>query len=170
VFPENVSLTCRLKNKDMNILITNGACRPDFGFDEKADIAIAEGTIFPSRTIRERLSIRIAPSTHKLHRSCRASGLAARLREPGYEHEGMLATEMAARSQACDQSGCPPDTDPVLDESGPGRNAQVPRREVAASRLFRWVRSRRGLAAKCSPKWPNSPKPLRRFRAGPTCR
>lgn len=45
--------------------------------------------------------------------------LAARLKEPGYEHEGMLASELLA----CVAGGvtslvCPPDTDPVLDEPG----------------------------------------------------
>jgi dihydroorotase len=45
--------------------------------------------------------------------------LTARLREPGYEHEGMLESEL----RACVAGGvtslvCPPDTDPVLDEPG----------------------------------------------------
>ncbi|HEX2677132.1 MAG TPA: dihydroorotase, partial [Polyangiales bacterium] len=45
--------------------------------------------------------------------------LAARLREPGYEHEGMLESEMAAAvAGGVTSLVCPPDTDPVLDEPG----------------------------------------------------
>jgi len=45
--------------------------------------------------------------------------LAARLREPGHEHEGMLASELAAAvAGGVTSLVCPPDTDPVLDEPG----------------------------------------------------
>ena len=45
--------------------------------------------------------------------------LAARLREPGQEHEGMLESELAAAAAGGVTSlVCPPDTDPVLDEPG----------------------------------------------------
>lgn len=45
--------------------------------------------------------------------------LAARLREPGHEHEGMLASELAAAvAGGVTSLVCPPDTDPVLDEAG----------------------------------------------------
>ena len=45
--------------------------------------------------------------------------LCARLREPGLEHAGMLASELAAAVAAGVTSVvCPPDTDPVLDEAG----------------------------------------------------
>jgi dihydroorotase-like cyclic amidohydrolase len=45
--------------------------------------------------------------------------LAARLREPGHEHEGMLESEMAAAvAGGVTSLVCPPDTDPVLDEPG----------------------------------------------------
>ena len=45
--------------------------------------------------------------------------LAARLREPGHEHEGMLESEMAAAlAGGITSLVCPPDTDPVLDEPG----------------------------------------------------
>jgi dihydroorotase len=45
--------------------------------------------------------------------------LAARLREPGHEHEGMLESELAAAAAGGVTSlVCPPDTDPVLDEPG----------------------------------------------------
>lgn len=42
-----------------------------------------------------------------------------RLREPGHEHEGMLASELsAAVAGGVTSLVCPPDTDPVLDEAG----------------------------------------------------
>jgi dihydroorotase len=45
--------------------------------------------------------------------------LSVRLREPGHEHEGMLASEMAAAvAGGVTSVVCPPDTDPVLDEAG----------------------------------------------------
>jgi dihydroorotase len=45
--------------------------------------------------------------------------LAARLREPGQEHAGMLESEMAAAvAGGVTCLVCPPDTDPVLDEPG----------------------------------------------------
>ena len=45
--------------------------------------------------------------------------LAARLREPGHEHEGMLESEMAAAvAGGVTSLVCPPDTDPLLDEPG----------------------------------------------------
>ena len=45
--------------------------------------------------------------------------LAARLREPGHEHEGMLESELAAAvAGGVTSLVCPPDTDPLLDEPG----------------------------------------------------
>ena len=45
--------------------------------------------------------------------------LAARLREPGHEHEGLLESELAAAvAGGVTSLVCPPDTDPVLDEPG----------------------------------------------------
>lgn len=45
--------------------------------------------------------------------------LAARLREPGYEHKGMLESELQAAMQGGVTSlVCPPDTEPILDEPG----------------------------------------------------
>jgi len=45
--------------------------------------------------------------------------LAARLREPGYEHKATLDSEMAAAAAGGVTSlACPPDTDPPLDEPG----------------------------------------------------
>jgi hypothetical protein len=59
--------------------------------------------------------------------------LAARLREPGQEHEGMLESELqAAAAGGVTSLVCLPDTDPVLDEPGPGGDAQVPRAQAVA--------------------------------------
>ena len=45
--------------------------------------------------------------------------LAARLREPGFEHKATLESEMlAAVAGGVTSLVCPPDTDPVLDEPG----------------------------------------------------
>jgi dihydroorotase len=63
--------------------------------------------------------------------------LAARLREPGYEHEGMLESEMAA-AVAGGITGlvCPPDTDPVLDEPGLVEMLKMRAEKLHQARLF----------------------------------
>lgn len=104
----------------MKILIKNGrVIDPASNFDEICDIAIAAGRI---------VSIRSAPSGFAPSKVIDAKGcvvapglvdLAARLREPGHEHEGMLESEMAAAvAGGVTSVVCPPDTDPVLDEPG----------------------------------------------------
>jgi len=72
--------------------------------------------------------------------------LAARLREPGYEHEGMLATEMAAAVAGGVTSVCPPDTDPVLDESGLVEMLKYRAEKLQRARLFPLGAITRGLA------------------------
>ncbi|RZL64175.1 MAG: dihydroorotase [Variovorax sp.] len=104
----------------MNILITQGRVIDlASGLDRQADVAIADGKV---------LSIGHVPADFKAERTIDATGcivapglvdLAARLREPGYEHEGMLESEMAAAvAGGVTSLVCPPDTDPVLDEPG----------------------------------------------------
>ena len=104
----------------MKILIQNGrVIDPASGFDQTTDLAIAAGRIIaigsvpadfvPSRTIDARGCL-VAPGL---------VDLAARLREPGHEHAGMLESEMAAAvAGGVTSLVCPPDTDPVLDEPG----------------------------------------------------
>ena len=81
----------------MKILIKNGrVIDPASNFDQIADVAIAAGRIIaiskvateftPNKTIDATGCI-VAPGL---------VDLAARLREPGHEHEGMLESEMAA--------------------------------------------------------------------------
>ena len=104
----------------MNLLIKNGRVMdPGSGFDSVCDIAIGEGRILsigavppafiPDRTVDATACV-VAPGL---------IDLSARLREPGYEHEGMLESEMAAAvAGGVTSLVCPPDTDPVLDEPG----------------------------------------------------
>lgn len=104
----------------MKILIRNGrVIDPARNFDDNCDVALAAGRIIgvgqvpegfgPNRTIDARGCI-VAPGL---------IDLAARLREPGHEHEGMLESEMAAAvAGGVTSLVCPPDTEPVLDEPG----------------------------------------------------
>jgi len=104
----------------MNIIIKNGrVIDPASSLDEVCDIYIKDGII---------LSIGAHKGDFKADQVIDAKGLVvapglvdlmARLKEPGYEHEGMLESEL----KACVSAGvttlvCPPDTDPVLDEPG----------------------------------------------------
>ena len=104
----------------MKILIKNGRLiDPASGLDGLGDVAIAAGRIVslgrvsadfsPERTI-DAQGLVVAPGL---------VDLAARLREPGHEHEGMLESEMAAAvAGGVTTLVCPPDTEPVLDEPG----------------------------------------------------
>jgi len=92
---------------------------PASGFDEKADLALANGAV---------VAIKNIPGDFVPAQTLDATGclvlpglvdLAVRLREPGYEHARMLESEMAAAMAGGVTSlVCQPDTDPVLDESG----------------------------------------------------
>jgi dihydroorotase-like cyclic amidohydrolase len=63
--------------------------------------------------------------------------LAVRLREPGHEHEGMLASEMAAAvAGGVTSVVCPPDTEPVLDESGLVEMLRHRAEQLKKARLF----------------------------------
>jgi len=108
----------------MNILIQNGrVIDPASGFDHTADVAVADGHIVAIAKAGEKL-----PANFKAEQTIDAKGcivapglvdLQARLREPGYEHEGMLDSELtAAVAGGVTSLVCPPDTDPVLDEPG----------------------------------------------------
>ena len=104
----------------MKILIKNGrVIDPASNFDEVCDVAVGAGRI---------VAIKQIPSGFAPSRTIDATGcivapglvdLAARLREPGHEHEGMLESEMAAAvAGGITSLVCPPDTEPVLDEPG----------------------------------------------------
>jgi dihydroorotase len=92
---------------------------PASGFDNHADVAVADGRI---------AAVGARAADFDADRIVDASGcvvcpglvdLAARLREPGHEHAGMLESEMAAAvAGGVTTVVCPPDTEPVLDEPG----------------------------------------------------
>ncbi len=104
----------------MNLLIQNGRIiDPASGFDQIGDVAIVAGQIiaigqapagFQPQRVIDATSAIVAPGL---------VDLAARLREPGQEHAGMLESEMtAAVAGGVTSLVCLPDTQPVLDEPG----------------------------------------------------
>ncbi|MEY4749991.1 MAG: hypothetical protein RIQ60_2205 [Pseudomonadota bacterium] len=131
----------------MKILISNGrVVDPASGRDERADLAIAAGRI---------LAIGKVPADFAPSRTIDASGcviapglvdLAARLREPGHEHEGMLESELnAAAAGGVTSLVCLPDTDPTLDEPGLVEMLKFRARKMSLCRLFPLGALTRGL-------------------------
>ena len=108
----------------MRTLIHRGrVVDPASGLDEVADIAIADGKIQAIVKKGESLPPGFQADKTFDAKACIVSpglvDLQARLREPGYEHEGMLESELkAAVAGGVTSLVCPPDTDPVLDEPG----------------------------------------------------
>lgn len=104
----------------MNILIQGGrVIDPASGFDEKADVALVGAAVVAIKNIANDF----VPDTVIDATGCIVMpglvDLQVRLREPGHEHEGMLASEMAAAvAGGVTSVVCPPDTEPVLDEAG----------------------------------------------------
>lgn len=104
----------------MNILIKGGrVIDPATQLDSVADVAIADGKILAIGAIPDGF----VPDTTLQADGCVVApglvDLSVRLREPGHEHEGMLASEMAAAvAGGVTSVVCPPDTEPVLDEPG----------------------------------------------------
>jgi dihydroorotase len=132
----------------MKILIRNGRLiDPASGRDETGDLAIAAGRIVGLG--------RVSADFHA-NRTLDASGLvvapglvdlAARLREPGHEHEGMLESEMAAAvAGGVTSLVCPPDTDPPLDEPGLVEMLKFRARNLNLARLYPLGALTRGLA------------------------
>jgi len=121
----------------MKILIRNGrVIDPASGRDEVTDIAIASGRIvsigqmpdFQAERMIDASGLVVAPGL---------VDLAARLREPGQEHEGMLESELAAAAAGGVTSlVCLPDTDPVLDEPGLVEMLKFRARKLSRCRLF----------------------------------
>ena len=130
------------------ILITNGrVIDPASGFDEKVPVALAGGAV---------LAIKNIASDFRPDRTIDATGcivapglvdLAARLREPGYEHERMLDSELAAAAAGGVTSlVCPPDTDPVLDEPGLVEMLKMRAEKQQRARVYPLGALTRGLA------------------------
>ena len=132
----------------MKILIQNGrVIDPASGLDQVCDLALAAGRI---------VGVGRVPPEFAPNRTLDASGclvlpglvdLAARLREPGHEHEGMLESEMAAAvAGGVTSLVCPPDTDPVLDEPGLVEMLKFRAEKLHQARLFPLGALTRGLA------------------------
>jgi dihydroorotase len=122
----------------MKILIKNGrVIDPASKFDAVCDVAVAAGRI---------VSIGPVAADFVANRTIDASqcivcpgliDLSARLREPGYEHEGMLESELAAAvAGGITSLVCPPDTDPVLDEPGLVEMLKFRAEKLHQSRVF----------------------------------
>ncbi|MDE2370043.1 MAG: dihydroorotase [Burkholderiales bacterium] len=130
----------------VKILIRGGRLvDPASGRDEIADIAIASGRIVSIGALRDFAPERVIEAAGLVV----APGLvdlAARLREPGHEHEGMLESELAAAAAGGVTSlVCPPDTDPVLDESGLVEMLKFRARKLSRCRVFPLGALTRGL-------------------------
>ena len=132
----------------MKILIENGRLLdPAGGLDQTGPLAIAAGRI---------VGLGRVPGDFTPDRRIDAAGLvvgpglvdlAARLREPGHEHEGMLESELAAAAAGGVTSlVCPPDTDPALDEPGLVEMLKFRARKLSRCRLFPLGALTRGLA------------------------
>jgi len=104
----------------MNILIQGGrVIDPASGYDQKADVALVNSAVVAINNV----AVDFSPDTVIDASGCVVMpglvDLSVRLREPGYEHAGMLASELAAAvAGGVTSVVCPPDTDPVLDEAG----------------------------------------------------
>ncbi|MBI5720088.1 MAG: dihydroorotase [Burkholderiales bacterium] len=133
----------------MKTLIRGGrVVDPASGRDEVADVAIAADRIV-------RIGPGLAGRGFDAERIIDATGLvvvpglvdlAARLREPGHEHEGMLESELAAAAAGGVTSlVCPPDTDPVLDEPGLVEMLKFRARKLSRCRVFPLGALTRGL-------------------------
>jgi dihydroorotase len=122
----------------MRLIIEGGrVIDPASGRDEMADVSVAGGRI---------VGIGPRPAGFEAERTVDARGLvvapglvdlAARLREPGQEHEGMLESELAAAAAGGVTSlVCLPDTDPVLDEPGLVEMLKFRARKLSRCRVF----------------------------------
>ncbi|WP_442762526.1 dihydroorotase [Malikia spinosa] len=131
----------------MKTLIQGGRLiDPASGTDRLADIAIAAGRI---------VGIGQLPADFTPNRVIDASGcivapglvdLSMRLREPGQEYAGMLASETAAAvAGGVTSLVCPPDTEPVLDEPGLVQMLKYRAERLHQSRVFPLGALTRGL-------------------------
>lgn len=132
----------------MKLLLKQGRIiNPATGLDQVGDVAIAAGRI---------VAIGSAPKDFRPERVIDVQGLvvapglvdlAARLREPGHEHEGMLESELnAAAAGGVTSLVCLPDTEPPLDEPGLVEMLKFRARKLSLCRLFPLGALTRGLA------------------------
>jgi dihydroorotase len=121
----------------MKILIRNGrVIDPASGRDQVADLAIASGRIVAIGPVADFGADQVIDATGWVV----APGLvdlAARLREPGRKHQGMLESELqAAAAGGITSLVCPPDTEPPLDEPGLVEMLKFRARKLSRCRLF----------------------------------
>lgn len=133
----------------MKFLIKNGrVIDPASGRDDVTDVAIASGRIVTIGTVPPDFagtSTRVIDA-HGLVVMPGLVDLAARLREPGHEHEGMLESELnAAAAGGVTSLVCLPDTDPPLDEPGLVEMLKFRARNLSLCRLFPLGALTRGL-------------------------
>ena len=122
----------------MKIVIKNGrVIDPASKFDAVCDVAIAAGRIVSMGQVADTF---VADKVIDANGCVVAPGLidlSARLREPGFEHEGMLESELAAAvAGGVTSLVCPPDTDPVLDEPGLVEMLKFRAEKLHQSRVF----------------------------------
>ena len=131
----------------MKVLIQHGrVVNPASQFDALCNVTIADGHI---------VAVGSVPDGFSPDQTIDATGcivapglvdLAARLREPGHEHEGMLQSEMAAAvAGGVTSLVCPPDTDPVLDEPGLVQMLKFRAEKLYQSRVYPLGALTRGL-------------------------
>jgi dihydroorotase len=122
----------------MKTLIKGGrVIDPASGYEEKADVALVDTAVVAIKNIASDF----APDTTIDATGCIVMpglvDLAVRLGEPGHEHEGMLASEMAAAvAGGVTSVVCPPDTEPVLDEAGLVEMLRHRAEQLKQARLF----------------------------------
>jgi dihydroorotase len=131
----------------MKTLIRNGrVIDPASGRDEVADVAIAGDRIVAIGTVAPNFDAGKTIDAHGLVVAPGLIDLAARLREPGQEHAGLLESELAAAAAGGVTSlVCPPDTDPTLDEPGLVEMLKFRARKLSRCRLFPLGALTRGL-------------------------
>ncbi|NNU44461.1 dihydroorotase [Ramlibacter montanisoli] len=132
----------------MKILVRNGrVIDPARNFDEICDVALAAGRVIGVGTVPEGFSANRVIDARGCIVAPGLVDLAARLREPGHEHEGMLESEMAAAvAGGVTSLVCPPDTDPVLDEPGLVDMLKFRAEKLHQARVFPLGALTRGLA------------------------
>ena len=131
----------------MKILVHGGrVIDPASGRDELADVALAAGRIVAIGTVSADFQAERRIDATGLIVAPGLVDLAARLREPGHEHEGMLESEMAAAvAGGVTSLVCLPDTEPVLDEPGLVQMLKFRARNLNLARLFPLGALTRGL-------------------------
>ncbi len=141
-------MTTYTQRAGQRLLITGGrVVDRASAHDAPRDVAIADGRV---------VAIGARPADFAPDRTLDARGLvvlpglvdlAARLREPGHEHERMLESEMAAAVAGGVTSViCPPDTEPVLDEPGLVQMLKYRASGLHLARLYPLGALTRGLA------------------------